>query len=209
MRLPALSDRNWPFAVAVCTFPVALSAPPLRSLIEQSMLWHMVIQMPMLVLGGWLAMGAIRNTALPAAMAAWNRYGLTGFIAAQAVTAYWMLPLAIDRAVVLPAADGAKLVTLLACGALLRHSVDRAPAVLQLFFIGYAVPMMIWLGLYFASVDLRLCNAYSLESQVRAGHGLAALALVLGTLWLVQMLRRGMGFARTRPASPRNWNQTP
>ncbi len=163
------------------------------------MLWHMVIQMPMLVLGGWLAMGAIRNTAVPAAMAAWNRYGLTGFIAAQAVTAYWMLPLAIDRAVVLPAADGAKLVTLLACGALLRHSVDRAPAVLQLFFIGYAVPMMIWLGLYFASVDLRLCNAYSLESQIRAGQGLAVLALGLGTLWLVQLLRRGMGFARNRP----------
>jgi hypothetical protein len=63
--------------------------------------------------------------------------------------------------------------------------------VLQLFFIGYAVPMMIWLGLYFASVDLRLCNAYSLESQVRAGHGLAALALALGALWLAKMLRRG------------------
>ncbi len=200
MSLPALSDRSWPFAVAVCSFSVALSAPPLRSLIEQSMLWHMVIQMPSLVLGGWVVMGAIRNTVVPAAMAAWNRYGLTGFIAAQAIAAYWMLPLAIDRAVVLPAADGAKLVTLLACGALLRHSVDRAPAVLQLFFIGYAVPMMIWLGLYFASVDLRLCNAYSLESQVRAGYGLAVLALVLGTLWLVQMLRRGMGFARTRPA---------
>ena len=200
MRLLALSDRSWPFAVAVCSFSVALSAPPLRSLIEQSMLWHMVIQMPTLVLGGWLVMGAIRNTAVTAAMAAWNRYGLTGFIAAQAIAAYWMLPLAIDRAVVLPAADGAKVVTLLACGALLRHSVDRAPAVLQLFFIGYAVPMMIWLGLYFASVDLRLCNAYSLESQVRAGYGLAVLALVLGTLWLVQMLRRGMGFARTRPA---------
>ena len=200
MSLPALSDRSWPFAVAVCSFSVALSAPPLRSLIEQSMLWHMVIQMPSLVLGGWVVMGAIRNTVVPAAMAAWNRYGLTGFIAAQAIAAYWMLPLAIDRAVVLPAADGAKLVTLLACGALLRHSVDRAPAVLQLFFIGYAVPMMIWLGLYFANVDLRLCNAYSLESQVRAGYGLAVLAFALGALWLLKMLQRGSGAAHTRLA---------
>lgn len=200
MSITALSARPWPIAVAVCSLSVALSAPPLRSLIEQSMLWHMVIQMPMLVLGGWLVMGAIRNTALPAAMAAWNRYGLTGFIAAQAVTAYWMLPLAIDRAVVLPAADGAKLVTLLACGALLRHSVDRAPAVLQLFFIGYALPMMIWLGLYFASIDLRLCNAYSLESQVRAGQGLAILAFTLGALWLVKLPRRGIGVAHAHPS---------
>jgi hypothetical protein len=176
--------------VTVCSLSVALSAPPLRSLIEQSMLWHMVIQMPMLVLGGWLVMGAIRNLAVPAAIATWNRYGLTGFIAAQAITAYWMLPLSIDRAVVLLAADAVKLVTLLACGALLRHSIDRAPALLQLFFVGYAVPMMMWLGLYFVSVDLRLCNAYTLDSQIRAGQGLAALAAALGALWLVKMLRR-------------------
>jgi len=202
MSRAASNLRSWLAALGIGTLSMALSAPPLRSLIEQSMLWHMVVQMPMLVLGGWLMMGAARNTVLPTRLASWNRYGLTGFIAAQAIAAYWMLPLAIDRAVVLPAADLAKLATLLACGGLLRHSVDRAPAVLQLFFIGYAVPMMIWLGIYFASTDLRLCNAYSLESQVRAGQGLVVMASALGALWLANLLSQGHGKGYSRSTAP-------
>jgi hypothetical protein len=33
------------------------------------------------------------------------------------------------------------------------------------------------------STDLRLCNAYSLESQLRAGWGLVLLAAALGLGW--------------------------
>jgi len=57
----------------------------------------------------------------------------------------------------------------------------------QLFFIGYGLPMMAWLGLYLASTDLRLCNAYSLQSQWRAGWGLLGLAAVLGVAWAVSV----------------------
>lgn len=189
MKHSALRHRAWFPAGAVCALSIALSAPPLRSLIEQSMVWHMVIQMPMLVLGGWLMMGAAGKTAAASRLASWNCFGLTGFIAALVITAYWMLPLSIDRAVVLPATDVLKVGTLLFCGAMLRDSIDRAPAVLQLFFVGYAVPMMIWLGIYFAGTDLRLCNAYSLESQVMAGQSLAVLGAALGALWVVSMAR--------------------
>jgi len=177
------------FALLVSATALALSLPPLRALIEQSMLWHMAIQMPLLVLGGWLAMRALAGHRLAQRLARWNRYGLTGLIAAQAIFAYWMLPLAIDRAIVLPLADGQKLVSLFACGALLQHSFARSPVALQLFFVGYAVPMMIWLGFYFTSTDLRLCNAYSLESQVRTGRLLVAWGLALGALWLWAVLR--------------------
>lgn len=177
------------FALLVSATALALSLPPLRALIEQSMLWHMAIQMPLLVLGGWLAMRALAGHRLAQRLARWNRYGLTGLIAAQAIFAYWMLPLAIDRAIVLPLADGQKLVSLFACGALLQHSFARSPVALQLFFVGYAVPMMIWLGFYFTSTDLRLCNAYSLESQVRTGRALVAWGLALGALWLWAVLR--------------------
>lgn len=171
-------------ALALCAFASALSVPPLRSLIEQSMVWHMIVQMPLLVLGGWMAMGAASKSTLSDRLAAWNRYGLTGFIAAQAIAAYWMLPLAVDRAVVMPATDLLKIATLIACGGLLRHSIARAPSVLQLFFIGYAVSMAVWLGVYFATVDLRLCNAYSLESQHRSGFAIALMGCALGGAWL-------------------------
>jgi len=66
----------------------------------------------------------------------------------------------------------------------------------QLFFIGYGLPMMAWLGLYLASTDLRLCNAYSLQSQWRAGWGLMGLTAVLGAAWAV-----GLRWRATPPGS--------
>lgn len=182
-------------ALLVSVAALSLSLPPLRTLIEQSMLWHMAIQMPLLVLGGALAMRALADHKLTQGFARWNRYGLTGFIAAQAIFAYWMLPLAIDRAIVLPLADAEKLVTLFLCGALLQHSFARSPVALQLFFVGYAVPMMIWLGFYFINTDLRLCNAYSLETQVNTGRALVGWGFALGALWLADALRKASGRA--------------
>ena len=162
----------------------ALSMPPLRSVIEQSMAWHMVFQMPLLVAAGALAARALSAPRLPGQWINFNLFGLTGFMAAQSIIAYWMLPSAIDRAVVNPLFDVLKLLTLFASGMLLRDAFQRAPMALQLFFIGYWVSMMCWLGIYFATTDLRLCNAYSLESQLATGRGLLALGLLLGIVWL-------------------------
>lgn len=43
--------------------------------------------------------------------------------------------------------------------------------------------MMCWLGIYFATTDLRQCNAYQLQSKVATGWWLLALGLVLGVDW--------------------------
>ena len=175
--------RAWLAAMAAAV-AVALSVPPLRSVIEQSMAWHMVFQMPLLVSAGALAARALPGAGLPGKWNSFNLFGLTGFMAAQGVIAYWMLPSAIDRAVVNPGFDVLKLLTLFVSGMLLRDAFQRAPMALQLFFIGYWVSMMCWLGIYFATTELRLCNAYSLESQLATGWGLLALGLLLGIVWL-------------------------
>ena len=166
---------------------VALSVPPLRHLIEQSMVWHMVVQMPLLVWAGWWS-GGLLSTIKARQSASqrgsnWNQLGLTGALAAFVVLAYWMLPSSIDRALVVPPIDAIKLISLWLCGALLQRSAMRAPSLLQLFFMGSSLPMLVWAGLYFASTDLRLCNAYSLDSQVNAGRSLATLGASLGGWW--------------------------
>jgi hypothetical protein len=171
-------------ALIATVLAVALSAPPWRYLIEQSMVWHMAVQMPLLVLAGWWAIRALPHGRAVDWLTPWNRYGLTGFITALVILAYWMLPLAIDRAVVLPQADLFKLLTLFFAGLLLQHSFACSPAALQLFFVGYLVSMMTWLGSYFITTDLRLCNAYSLETQVQTGWGIAAIGIGLGVLWV-------------------------
>ena len=171
-------------ATVCAAVAVALSVPPLRSVIEQSMAWHMVFQMPLLVLAGALAYSALPPNFGSQQLANINHFGLTGFMAAQIIIAYWMLPMAIDRAVVQPPFDAIKLTTLFISGLLLADAFKRAPAALQLFFMGYWVSMMAWLGIYFATTDLRLCNAYSLQSQVSTGWGLLALGLLLGAVWV-------------------------
>ena len=180
--------NKW-LAASCSTMAVAFSVPPLRSVIEQSMAWHMVFQMPLLVLSGWLSARALSACFSIRGWASFNQFGLTGFMAAQTIVAYWMLPSAIDRAVVLPSADALKLLTLFVTGMLLADAFKRAPGALQLFFMGYWVSMMAWLGMYFATTDLRLCNSYSLQSQRNTGWGLIVLGIALGTIWAVSLPR--------------------
>ena len=161
----------------------ALSVPPLRSVIEQSMVWHMAVQMPLLVAAGWLLAGAWRHAPHRGAPNPWDHYGLTSFLLAQVIVSHWMLPSAIDRAVVLPAADLLKLLTLLAGGALLQRAFGRSPVALQLFFVGYAVSMLFAAGTYLATTDRRLCNAYALAGQWHAGLGLIGLGAAVGIAW--------------------------
>lgn len=185
MTRPSFFTRLRIAAWVVSLLALGLSVPPLRSLIEQSMFWHMVVQMPLLVLAGWLTMAAWQRRIAPQFMASWNVYGLNGFFLTLIILAYWMLPSAIDRAVVLPQADGLKLLTLFTAGALSKHAFDRSPSVLQLFFVALMVSMLTWLGVYFATTDLRLCNAYSLASQVLTGWGLIGLGIAAGSAWLL------------------------
>lgn len=175
-----------PFAVwiglALCLVASALSVPPGRSLIEQSMTWHMVVQMPILFASGWFLMSGGWDTQ-KISLGHWNQFGLTGFIAAQFIITYWMLPISIDRAVVMPQVDVFKLLSLMVSGALIKTSISRSPAVLQLFFVGYIVSMLITTGVYLATTERRLCNAYSMESQLSAGYGVVALGIALAFAW--------------------------
>jgi hypothetical protein len=184
-RLPLLKAA----ALLSAALALALSLPPLRALIEQSMVWHMLVQMPLLVAAGACAAAAWPQ-ALGGRWARFNRYGLTGFMLAQCITAYWMVPALVDRAVVLPSADAGKLATLWLAGVALRQGWVQAPLAVQLFFLGYGLPMMAWLGFYFLSTDLRLCNAYSMESQLRTGQGLLLLSALLGLAWAASLWRQ-------------------
>ena len=190
-------------AIALAALAAGLSVPPLRSLIEQSMAWHMAVQMPLLVAAGWCGLSAVWPAAGGRALDAWNRYGLTGLLAALGLLAFWMLPSSVDRAVVSPGVDACKVLSLLLCGALLGHSVARAPTVVQLFFVGSALPMMIWQGVYLAATERRLCNAYTLDSQADAGRALAVLAVVVGLVWLVGVWRRAPAPRSSAPSTGR------
>ena len=188
MRLKRLPPFAFWIGLALCLLGGALSVPPGRSLIEQSMAWHMVVQMPILFVGGWFLMVGARDLSKRSPRS-WNQFGLTGFITAQFIITYWMLPISIDRAVVMPQVDVFKILSLIVSGALVKTSISRSPAVLQLFFVGYIVSMLITTGVFLATTERRLCNAYSMESQLSAGYGVVALGIALACAWAFRINR--------------------
>jgi hypothetical protein len=122
-------------------------------------------------------------------------YGLSGFMMAQMILLYWMLPISIDRAVVFPLVDLVKICTILLAVLLVGESLQKSPPALQLFFIGYFIAMLAWLGYYFVTTELRLCNAYSLSSLHNTGYGLIGLDLITFALWTFNILQQKTRFS--------------
>jgi len=168
---------------------IGLSVPPFRFLIEQSMFVQMVIQMPLLFIAGALLNRLSISKNITNIFGYWNVFGLTGFMLAQNILIYWMLPISIDRAVIMPLVDVVKVLTMILAGFFVGDALNKSPAALQLFFSGYFVAMMIWLGMYFIYTDARLCNAYSLNSQYWTGYGLCAISVMVAAYWSYRVLK--------------------
>ena len=168
---------------------ISLSIPPLRIYLEQSMFVQMVIQLPILFIGGALLSETKPIRRFFSLINTFNIYGLTSFMVAQTILVYWMLPISIDRAVVIPWVDGVKIISMIIAGVCVGQALQKAPLAIQLFFIGYFTAMMIWLGLYFATTEVRLCNVYSLSSQHMTGYGLVVISGVLLAWWSWRVLK--------------------
>lgn len=178
---------GWPM-VAGWLLAALLALPPARALLEASMLRHMLLQAPLLLLAGALLAGAAGPKAR-AAMARWNAYGISGLLAAGGVLSVLMVPRALDLALVAPPVEAAKFVLLLLAGAALRLSWQPAGLLVQGFFLGNVLPMMAVAGQLYADSTVRICNAYLLDDQARLGEWLIALACGFAVVWLAQVAR--------------------
>jgi hypothetical protein len=151
---------------------------------------HMLVQFPLLV-----GAGALLGRSLPPrarkGVAAFNAHGLAGFTLFLLVTAFWMIPRALDEALLSPAIEVAKFASLVAAGAALALSWRAAPPVVQAFFVGNWAWMSAVVGLLYTDAPARLCNFYLLDQQTVAGRGLVALAIIVPLAWIVSLARSG------------------
>ena len=154
-----------------------LALSPVRHWLESSMTLHMLVQFPLVVLAG-----ALLARALPMRWRrradAWNAHGTAGLLASALVLMLLMIPRLLDLALVDGRVEAAKFLGLLASGAALQLSWQRAGLLVQAFFLGNVLPMTAAIGQLFMDSPLRLCNAYLLEDQVRLGLGLVVLAVL-------------------------------
>ena len=162
---------------------LVLALPWTREAMESSMWRHMLLQFP-----AWLLAGALLVTALPprarAAVARWNAHGIAGLLAVAVTLAVLMVPRVLDLALRRPDMEAAKLAALLLAGVALCLSWRPAGLVVQFFFLGNLLPMMVVVGQLYIDSPLRLCNAYLLDDQARLGAWLIGGAAVLGAAWL-------------------------
>lgn len=166
--------------------PLAWLLPQLRQPVESSMSLHMLLQFPLLFAAGWAAAAwwparaSVRLTRIDA-------HGLTGALWASAVAAFWMIPTALDLALLDARVALLKYASWLLAGLWLAQGWRRLPAELAAFFLGSAAWMLITAGLLYRDAESRVCVSYRLDEQMVGGNGLIVWGIALGALGLLRL----------------------
>lgn len=154
-----------------------------RGWLESIMFTHMLVQLPLLFAAGWLLFGQLY---WPHRLAVLDRYGLTSLTALLFISAYWMIPRALEQSLQSPAIEIAKASSWLLAGALLPAALRRARLVIQLFYLGNFCWMTAIAGIQYQNMPQRLCNAYLLGDQAMTGIGLVALSILIAIAWCLR-----------------------
>jgi hypothetical protein len=158
---------------------LVLAIPPVANLLESIMIVHMHMQMPMLVIAGFL-MARFFQIRYPGFFEKWNSTGVPGIILFVIISVYWMIPRTMDEALTLQSVEVFKFISLpFLAGVPLRDSwkklsVTGKNVIIISFTIVYA--LVGWLYIY---APVQLCNNYLLVEQITLGWGFLTTALCM------------------------------
>lgn len=166
--------------------PLLFFIEPIRHMVESRMAAHMLLQFPLLVASGWMLASAWpAQSRWPRGFDSLDAHGLLGIGFASCVLAFWMIPTALDLALLSEPVRWAKYASLWLTGLALQRSRERLNTELAVFFVGTLVWMMATVGLVYQTLPQRLCVSYLIDEQRWTGVGLVGAALLLGAtaLW--------------------------
>jgi hypothetical protein len=171
------------YEIGLSAIAVMSALPPLGPWLMQSMLTHMLVQIPLIF---FVAAGlAYRHAVDRPAILRWNAEGAPGLLSATFCLAYWMTPIALDHAAADPAWEAAKIASLAAGGWIAGISWQQASNVAKIFYLGNMVWMSITAGMLYQESDQRLCNAYLWDDQEVTGRALVLVSIVFAIGWLM------------------------
>lgn len=174
-----------------------LSLPPVGSWLKLSMVGHMLVQMPLLVVCGFLLARRLRQTHAQLGRSL-RPYRWSLLLCATFTLMVWMLPRLLDLAVESTSVDMLKVLSLSFLAGLplglawplfgpVVHGLIHVEALATLWRLGW---------LYLESPS-RLCSRYALDDQSRLGMWMLALGGVYA-LWLVALALSGSVDSRTQ-----------
>ncbi|SFU83556.1 hypothetical protein SAMN05216350_10648 [Polaromonas sp. YR568] len=187
MKMPSHPSRGALAAMAAALLCL-LAWPGVRHGLEASMTRHMLLQYPLLMLAGYLLATALPGRWL-ARLNPWNAHGISGLFATAVMLAILMIPRVLDLALVDWRIEILKCLALLACGAAIRLSWQAAGLLVQGFFLGNVLPMMVVAGNLYETSPVRVCNAYLLDDQARLGQMLVWIAAAIAAAWFAWLVR--------------------
>jgi hypothetical protein len=184
--------RARPPTAAICSIVLGLSPLVLlldvaRHGLEGRMLVHMLVEFPWLMIAGAVAARALvkKSATSDRAIARIDWRGLLGLVFMSCVAALWMIPSALDAALVNPAVAALKVVSWWLAGALVALAWARTDPVVRMFFLGNLAWMFATAGLLFTEAEQRLCVNYLLDEQLLTGRALIGVSVGI-LLYLVR-----------------------
>lgn len=187
-----LSAPPWQWALGFAMLGL-LASEPARTLLEARMWSHMTVQIPAIAVAAWLLAASLARPIAPL-LGRVDRGGLSTAIVLMAVSAYWMVPRALDLVLDSAVMEVGKFVSLCLAGALLRCSWGRMASGVKLFVLATLVWMLWAVGVIMLMAESRLCNAYLFEDQILTGQ--------LCLIWGAVVLLLGSSVIIGRPITP-------
>ena len=171
--------------ILLAASPLLWLVPTLRDPVEAGMVLHMLVQLPLLLVAGWAATACLPARTLPL-LARADPLGLLGATLASCVLTFWMIPAALDLAVLDGGFAALKYLSLWLAGLAFAQGWSRLGSVLGVFVLGNMAWMMVTAGLLYREAETRLCVSYLVGEQVLAGTGLILWGVVAGAAALVR-----------------------
>ncbi|HKI59825.1 MAG TPA: hypothetical protein VKA23_02215 [Mariprofundaceae bacterium] len=162
-----------------------LSLPHSRAALESSLIHHMLIQIPLLVLSGWLVGKGVVDRISVTSLKRWNERGVAGLIVALFGMLFWMIPRWLDASLSEPLWEVIKFVSIpLMIGLPLAISWPHLSSFARAVVWSNAISMLLFIGWLYVSAPVRVCNNYLVNQQEEFGYTAMVLSLLIAIYWV-------------------------
>ncbi|MFA9557949.1 hypothetical protein ACERII_11635 [Evansella sp. AB-rgal1] len=158
---------------------IVLALPPVSNLLESIMIVHMHMQMPLLIIAGFM-MGKYLILRSPRFFDKYNNNGVPGILLFSIIMIYWMIPRTMDEALTMQSVQLFKFISLpFLAGVPLRDSWIKLTSVSKNIVITIFTVMFFAMGLLYTLSPEQLCNNYLIVEQITLGWGFITMAICM------------------------------